>query len=288
MCHNCNVSTNFYRFLQSQDAELHKEYVYERYLDNRRDRLPSANVIVEAPESTAWKHFQTFADVKIPNISELPKEHYAREYIASRKIPITRWSEIFFVEDYKTFIDDFVPDHGRELVENDPRIVMFYTDIGGTITGVTGRSLRSGDKRLRYISIKISEDRKIFGTHLLDTDKIIYVTEGQFDSMFLPNAIASGDSALTAVTSHFPSAVMIFVYDREPRNKELVRTIERALDDMDNFQHGFCLLPDDFEYKDINEAIQKGIKPMEMMMIIEANTYYGLHAKLEFLKWKKC
>ncbi len=167
MCHNCGVSTNFWRFLKNQDPEQHHEYVMERWLDSRPSskRENTQKLQEKIDDITPREHFKTFGDVVIPNISELPKEHYARMYIEGRKIPPEFWNEIFYAEDFKEFLDDFHPKHGKDLMSNDPRIILFSTSMDGYITNVSGRALKSGDKALRYIAIKVTNDKKIFGLH---------------------------------------------------------------------------------------------------------------------------
>lgn len=71
--------------------------------------------------------------------------------------------------------------------------------------------------------------------------------------------------------------------DFQPRNTEIVRQINGFID------KGFsvCLLPKNFPGKDINEAILNGLTDCDLLGIINKNTFCGLRAKVEFLKWKK-
>jgi len=63
---------------------------------------------------------------------------------------------IFFVDDFKKFLDDTFPNHGKEnLRSNDPRVVFFYTDRAGYITTVCGRSFEA-DPKLRISKSKLS------------------------------------------------------------------------------------------------------------------------------------
>ena len=62
---------------------------------------------------------------------------------------------------------------------------------------------------------------------------------------------------------------MVLVYDKEPRNREVVAQIKKAID------HGFrvCLLPDNFPGKDLNEAHINGLTLDQISAIIDKNVY---------------
>jgi hypothetical protein len=77
---------------------------------------------------------------------------------------------------------------------------------------------------------------------------------------------------------------IVLVYDREPRNKEIVKQIEKSI----NKGYTVCLLPDNLPGKDINDMIADGLTEKQIMNLIEENTFSGLTAKLKFVEWKKC
>ncbi len=123
----------------------------------------------------------------------------------------------------------------------------------------------------------------------VDLTKKIYVTEGQFDSLFLPNAVASGDANLAGVADHLRrlgECEVVLVFDREPRNKDLMKIIGRAIEDGEMV----CLLPAILviDYKDINDLVVRKVSPEYIKRIIDKNTYGTLQAELAFTKWRKC
>jgi len=279
ICHNCGKSTTFAKFLEHVDGTTYKQYILERYatgqtgygsnvkkpdfeqlkgnayarlqstlLEPRRDSAP-----VESLERTtrAFAHY---------SINNLPEEHYARAYIKNRKIPEQFWDEILFVH----------------------RVVLLYTNEKGEITNVAGRAL--SDTKIRYVTVKVSDEKKVFGLHRVRKETRIYVVEGQFDSYFLPNCVASGDSNLGGVAAIFPELDVTLVYDNEPRNRDIVKQIEKSIDS----GHTVCLFPEHTKGKDINEMIQNGLTLSEIKDIIDSNTFSGLTAKLKFTHWKRC
>ena len=111
----------------------------------------------------------------------------------------------------------------------------------------------------------------------------IYVTEGPIDSLFIKNAVATADSNLM-VADYLGKENLVLVYDNEPRNSNIVKQIEKAI----NSGFRVCLFPESFPYKDINEGIISGLTKPQIQRIIDNNTFEGLRAKMEFVNWKKC
>jgi hypothetical protein len=220
--------------------------------------------------------------LSIDKISELSGDHYAKEYIINRCIPEKYWSEIYYTEAYKDFLDRDFPDHGKDDLPNDDRIVLMYTNEAGDITNVAGRAL--SDTKIRYITVKISDEKKVFGLHRVSRKDKIYVFEGQFDSLFIPNSVASGDSNLCGVGAVLVDCDVVLVYDNEPRNKDIVRQINKAIEN----NHKVCLFPDSIPYKDVNDMVAGGMSPEEVKTIIDNNTVHGLTAKMKFSVWRKC
>jgi hypothetical protein len=79
-------------------------------------------------------------------------------------------------------------------------------------------------------------------------------------------------------------ASITLVYDNEPRNKDIVKQIEKSIDR----GYNVCLFPDSVKGKDVNEMIQNGLTSDEIKTIIDNNTFSGLSAKLKFTHWKRC
>jgi hypothetical protein len=72
----------------------------------------------------------------------------------------------------------------------------------------------------------------------------------------------------------------VWVYDNEPRNKEIVQRINRTIDTGDSV----IIWPSNIMEKDINDMVLAGHNVMSML---ESNTYSGLEAKIKFNNWKK-
>ncbi|CAB4124278.1 DNA primase [uncultured Caudovirales phage] len=284
-CHNCNIGTTFSKFLKHIDADTHRQYSVERYTsgDNGHSNYKKPEFNLEGPKpKQTLSNRNKFNGTKLKSVKDLPADHIASKYVISRKIPEKFWNEIFYTENYKKFLDETFPDHGKDFIPDDERIVLFYTNVDGDITNISGRAL--GESKIRYCTVKITDEKKIFGMHRLSLKDKVYVLEGQFDSFFVPNSVASGDSNLCGMGTSFPDAEVVLVYDNEPRNKDIVKQIHKAV--VNNYN--VVLFPDTIPYKDINDMVVGGMKMNDILSIIKENTFQGLTAQLKFIDWKKC
>ena len=165
-------------------------------------------------------------------------------------------------------------------------VIPFY-DEEKNLVAFQGRAL--GESKLRYITVKIDKDNhKVFGMDRVsvdmdDEDKMVYVTEGPIDSLFLDNAIATADANLRTAAKHIDKSKLVLIYDNEPRNKDICRQMEQAIEEHFNI----VIWPEMIQEKDINEMILSGFSPDEIQDIISKNTYQNLRAKIEFVNWKK-
>jgi transcription elongation factor Elf1 len=300
ICHNCGKSTTFGKFLQELDGTVYKQYALERYSNGETGKHNYQKPTFDGLKGNAFARFQssdnessgdpepierlekTWDTFTHHSVKNLPDGHYARDYIKKRGIPEKYWEEIIFVSRFKDFLDEEFPDHGKEDIPNDDRIVLFYTNERGEITNVAGRAL--SDTKIRYVTVKIKDEKKLFGLHRLQKQRKVYILEGQFDSYFIENSVASGDSNLGGVAAVFPELDTVLVYDNEPRNKDIVKQIEKSIDK----GYTICLFPESIKGKDINEMIQNGLTSDEVKSIIDSNTFSGLTAKLKFTHWKRC
>jgi hypothetical protein len=159
---------------------------------------------------------------------------------------------------------------------DEPRIIipLFYQN---TLVGYQGRAL--GSNKIKYITIMLNDDApKIYGLDEVQKDKTVYVTEGPFDSTFIPNAIAmcgaDGDVSKWGIDNP------VWIYDNEPRNTEILSRISRVIE----VGQKVVIWPSSIKEKDINDMVLSGL---DVRNVIESNVYSGLEAKLKFTTWKK-
>ena len=275
MCHNCGISTTFYNFLKQVDENLLKEYQLERY------KNPEGHTNHEKVTFDEFKTKPVFkTSINLPSIESLPDEHHAKVYVKTRMIPEEQYSNLYFAEDFKKFVNELGIE--KELNEKDQRLIIPFYDQDKKLVAFQGRAL--GQSKLRYITVKLHEDnKKVFGLERIDQDKTIYVVEGPIDSMFLENAVATADSNLQSITNVLDKTKVVLVFDNEPRNKDIVRQIEKAIDE----HFSVVIWPPFIDSKDVNDMVLEGFSPDEIQDIISNNTFVNLRAKVEFINWKK-
>jgi transcription elongation factor Elf1 len=276
-CHNCGASTSFYNFLEKVDSSLVKEYALERYKNGE-----DGNQNYPKPEFEEVKEKPIFKKkLDLPSIADLPDEHYAKVYVQNRKIPESKYSNLYYAEDFKKFVESLNVEKDG-LKDEDPRLVIPFYDEEKNLVAFQGRAL--GESKLRYITVKLSEENhKIFGLDNINKEEYVYVVEGPIDSMFLENAIATADSNLTSAAKHIDKSKVVLVYDNEPRNKELHKQMDKAIEE----HYNVVIWPEMIEEKDVNDMILAGFSPEEIQDIISKNTFVNLRAKMEFVNWKK-
>lgn len=222
---------------------------------------------------------------QLKKISQFSPDSAVKQYCTNRMIPPEYHYKLFFCKEFKKWVNGIIPNKFESVENDEPRLIIPFLDRDKNLFGFQGRSFRTNTK-LRYITIILDENKpKLFGLDTVDTRQPIYVVEGPIDSMFLPNSIAmAGSDGL----QHLPSVSenkdnFCIVYDNEPRNKEIIAKIEKAIDK----QYKVCLWPDSIEEKDINDMILSGLSRQKIVDIIRENTYSGLEAKLRLKTWRR-
>lgn len=284
-CHNCHVSRNFSKFLEEQDPQLHKEYLMETLKEKA-----TATFVDKPVDSFASK--PTFSTIgnkpfkELKKISQLSHTHSAKRYILSRLIPSNLHYKIFYVENGYNWAKKWLPEKfpGDAFNGKDPRIVLPLSDGNGRTFGAVARSIDPNNKQ-RYLKLNWNDDDTgfIYGLDTVDQTKRVYVLEGQFDSMFIPNSVAVGSLHWKLIQKHITAEDVVMVLDNEPRNETTKLSVDSAI----NSGYNVCIWPSTIMQKDINDMVISGLEPADVRAIIDNNTFSGLKAKLAFSVWAK-
>jgi transcription elongation factor Elf1 len=291
-CHNCGVTMNIPRLIKFLDAPLYDEYVREKLVaantDSRSMTVDPMQAFVEKMKPPKFAKDTPLKHLK--KISQFSADSAVKQWVEKRMIPTNYHYKLYFCKEFKKWVNTycienkFPPDSDGNL-RDEPRLIIPFIDKEGNLFGFQGRSFQMNAK-IRYITIILDESKpKLFGLDTVDTDKHIYVVEGPIDSMFLPNCIASCGSDLISNLNHISEDLSKFtiVFDNEPRNKEIAKHIEKAI----NKGYSVCLWPETVKEKDINDMYKAGYSQQKLLDIIKCNTYTGLEAKLKLTQWKK-
>jgi len=279
-CHNCAVSISLGNLIKAVDPNLYKEYCLERYKEgDTGNRGHKSHGFVFKPVVFGSNKTDNFKGVLTPLI-KLDEKHEAVVYARSRKVPNDKLKTLYYVEDVQK-LKVFSPEYEEKIVTNEPRIVLPFQNEDNELVGLTARAIRG--EKLRYLVMKIKDDSPmIYNMNGIDTSQTIFVTEGPIDSLFLPNAVAVGNSNLKYALEYLPKDKLVLIYDNEPRNKEIVREIGDAI----NASANVVIWPKSYQEKDINDMILAGKTQDEILNTINKNTFRGAKALLEFNIWK--
>ena len=261
-------------FLKDQAPDLHDQFILEKY----RSGATGKGRYTPNPEyKSAKPNFSSKAS-DLKSISDLNIKHAAREYLEKRQIPQEKLSSLYYTERFKTWINSKKPGTFQSLQNDRGRIIIPLIDKEGKWFGVQGRSLLPRST-MRYITIIFDEDKqKVFGLNHVKESEPIYIVEGPIDSLFLDNSVAMVGSDFDPRSHHWSD--YIWVYDNEPRNRQLVERISHSIDRGEKV----VIWPQQVTEKDINDMIIAGRKPQE---IIQNNTYQGIQAKIKLTEWKR-
>ena len=263
-CHNCGASMTFSNFLKTMDPVIHKQYVFEKFKDNKTGR----GTVVEEPKFN-FEAPQFKPKLDLPKASTNP---IAKKYLENRKLNPDKF---YYTDKFKAWSNS--QKRTFDSVNYDePRIIipLFYKK---TMVGFQGRSL--GPSKVKYITVMINDDApKIYGLDQVRGGTPVYITEGPFDSTFLLNSIAmcgaDGDVGKWGISTP------VWVYDNEPRSKEITSRISTTIDRGESV----VIWPSNIHEKDINDMVLAGHNVQEL---VESNVYTGLQAKLQFNTWKR-
>ena len=272
-CHNCQYSAPLPRLIEMIDPGLYRQFRLEKFKEENGRVKIDRRKVEKIISSSAPVFRSTLPD--LVSIESLNTEHPAREYLLNRKLPT---ESLYFAEKFKEWTNKVKPGTFEDISQDESRIIIPFIDEKGVIFGFQGRSISNSG--LRYITVLIDEDRpKIFGLNTVDFSKRIYITEGPLDSLFVPNALAMAGADVSKADFLLERDV-VFVYDNEPRNKQITNRISRHIHDGDKI----VIWPNQLKEKDINDMILAGVP---VNQIIETHTFSGMMAKLKFTDWKK-
>jgi len=264
-CHNCGASLSFNNFLKELDPTLHKQYTLEKFKEGHTGK----GFVVEAPK-LEFKKPVFKKTLGLPKASEIPS---AKEYLTKRKLDPEKF---YFANKFKEWTNSQKVTFDT-IGRDESRIIIPMYGKDNNLIGFQGRALVPNS--VKYITVMLDEEApKIYGLNEVNEQLPIYVVEGPFDSTFVNNSVAlcgsDGDIRCLEGSS------IVFVYDNEPRNREIVNRISKCISRGEKV----IIWPSGIVEKDINDMVLAG---HDIMSVLESNTYSGLEAKIKFNNWKK-
>jgi hypothetical protein len=288
------VSKSVRELVKHLDHFLYDEYVKETLLEKNTFKNHIDSIVFDKPV------FMDTGQLKaLKKISQLDVDHFARQYVVSRMIPTPYHAKLYFTPAFKKWTNGIIPNKFEDTKNDEARLIIPLFDKNKNLFGYQGRAF--GDTKIRYITIMLDERKpRIFNLDTVDFSKKTYIVEGPIDAMFIPNTIASAGGDIVSVLNSCSDVVkenIVVVYDNEPRNKETVKKMRKAI----NAGYAVCIWPDNFDGKDINEMVlnrmpvKKDYVNTEFVMkkvlnvenIIDDNIFRGAEALLRLNEWKR-
>jgi hypothetical protein len=265
-CHNCGSSLSLNNFIKKLDTTLHKQYCLEKFKEGHSG---GKNFVVEEPKFE-FKKPVFRKKIDLPKASDVK---IAKQYLDNRKLDSTKF---YYTDKFKEWSNTQKQTFDY-IGKDEPRIIIPMYDTEKKLIGFQGRSLVPNS--VKYITIMIDDDApKIYGLDKIDKTKPIYIVEGPFDASLVENAVAMCGADVDI--GSFGWSDYIYVYDNEPRSKEITARISKTIDRGNKI----VIWPSSLQEKDVNDMILGGHKVMNML---KSNTYSGLEAKIKFNIWKK-
>lgn len=280
-CHNCSAPSNFYKLLVQIDPNLAKEYLTDRFLEDKQEEMP------EPERPFAPPKFHDTIDEELIKISSLDPSHPAKRYVVQRLIPSEQHHKLFYIADFRRWANHIAPGtfDTEKIFADEPRLIIPLIDKNHKVMGYQGRSLQSNHP-VKYITVLVDPQAiKMYGLDTVSLNKTIRVFEGPLDAMFIPNAIATtgGRQDTLLQQAGISKDRTILVYDNEPRSKETIEKMEKAL----NNGWTVCVWPESIKENDVNAMVLSGKSAKDITEIIDSHAYSGLMGLAMLSSWRK-
>ena len=272
-CHKCGYSASFRSFLKLNFPDLYKEMVVSNYKKDEYVYTPNVEKVKE-PELLVDSVLDS-----LKQCSKLNDSHTVAKFLLKRSIPRNKWHLLYYTVKFKEYCNSLIPGKFENTNDDHPRLIIPYFDSFGRVHTLQGRSF--GNEEPKYITIKLKDTDRIYGLERLDPSKTIYAVEGPIDSLFLPNCIAVSGSNFDCDTIRSIKSVVTLVPDNEPRSRDITKLIKKHI----TLGYKVCMLPHSIKTKDINEHVQSGISPEQLVDIINQYTFQGAAALAHFSQW---
>ena len=164
---------------------VQKQYAMEKF----KEGFSGRNFVVEEPEFK-FEAPKFKRKLKLPKASKDPG---AAGYLTARKL---NPDDFYFAEHFKKFANSLKPTFESEDYDEERIIIPLYYE--KNLIGFQGRSL--GPSKVKYITVMLDDDApKIYGLDNIRRDAPVYITEGPFDSTFIPTRLLCAELTLILV-----------------------------------------------------------------------------------------
>ena len=278
-CHNCGSGLNLANLIKLVDRPLYDQYILERYKGNKP---VSESSLLDRFKNDTKEKLKSTPLKGLTNFSHIEDTHPAKKYLLDRKIPKEYFSKLYYCDKFQSYVNRLRPGTFDELNKSyeHPRLIIPFYDVDGEVFAIQGRAF--GKETPKYLTLKFDENKqKIYGLERVNLQNRLYIVEGPIDSLFIDNCLAAAGADLQLPVE---KKNVVFIFDNEPRNKEIIDRMYRAIEK----DYELVIWPEGQKEKDINDMIMQGKSKSEIQNIITQNTYSGLSALTQLNSYKRC
>lgn len=286
-CFNQCGSKSFPWFLKYMDMGLFSEWRLEKFKEEMGNGNGQDTGRVEVDRFAVPSTAESRPGVKLPLVkfSSLPADSAPRAFVRGRSFPTDLDYRLWYTPAFRKLTNTFIPGKFERESPDEPRIVFPFRDVDGVLFGFSGRQI-GGDSKVKYITILLDSDHpRLYNLDKVDLKKRLTIVEGQFDALLLDNGLASAGGSLTSELGPLgrDKDSYIIAYDNEPRSRDTVIKMEKALRE----GYPICIWPDNLPFKDINEMYAGGMTRTQIQNTIDNNVFRGLNGYHRLNDWKR-
>ena len=115
-CHNCGYSKTFEKFLETFNNAIYCEYRLEKLKETNSEHY---NRKIEAKTFNSEQQFKL-----LQKISKLPFDHPAVQFLNQRKIPIDKFSSLYYTPSFKQWINTVIANKFENLNKDCGRVII--------------------------------------------------------------------------------------------------------------------------------------------------------------------
>lgn len=280
-CFNCDQDMWLSQYLKEFEQDLYREYLLEKRKEQVYDKAPVKKVEISDKFKAKLPKIESLPTCE--RLDTLPPAHPIIKYVTDRCIPKDKFKRLWFTMEWPKLVNSVNPGTYKHEA-NEPRLVIPIFNKEKEIESFQGRALRKNDPR-KYMTIKAHDEAsKIYGLDTVDDRKLVWVTEGPIDSLFIDNAIAITGGSLDLSIIPFKNN-RVWVMDAEPRHPDTIKRMQRLIEAGEKLVF-WDKAP--WKSKDINDMIMKeGATSAEIESYMKDNIAKGLMARLRLQKFSK-
>jgi hypothetical protein len=283
-CFNCSVSMGMPFFIYKVNRNLLRSYNQEKFKESHSN-MPAETKV--EPSQIIKIEVETVKNIE--TVIQLPNNHIAFQYLKKRHVDTDFWNEIYYTRNFKKWVNEnYLPGKYEHTNFDDHRIVFPLYTMSNELVGFQGRSL-DPDNQIRYLTIRIKESDQplCYNLNKIKSNQFINIVEGPLDSLVLNNALAMlrSNIELEFIKRNFLPSYTVFIFDNEPRNKNIVRNYDKIANTED---FGLFIWPKNIDVKDLNElAVNKNMSRNEITDFVKEYTVFGqLKKRIQLANWK--